>query len=205
MKFSSIAVGVLVATMGIASSAKAAPITYDVSIALDGGYKETGSITTNGTLGALTLSDITSWTFDLSYAVPVDGQTSTIISSTDKYANITGNAGALTATATGLFFNFTDSSRTAESWWFADGPSSGNDLKYALFLGIGSGSGSVTVNFTYNADTSVSESGDQQIGVAVTPLPGSSLLFLTGFGGVFLFSNRKKLFRKNGTSLSFAG
>jgi hypothetical protein len=58
--------GVLaVGLIGVSMTATAGPITYFLSIT-NGTATLTGSITTNGTLGAIQLSDITDWSFDSS-------------------------------------------------------------------------------------------------------------------------------------------
>ena len=56
-------VGVIsVVLLSVCGFATASPITYDVNLT-GGGETITGAITTDGTLGTITLADITEWSF----------------------------------------------------------------------------------------------------------------------------------------------
>jgi hypothetical protein len=58
---------VLVAVVGLGQTCAADPITYNLVdySSLENGWTLSGTITTDGTIGALAASDITSWTFTI--------------------------------------------------------------------------------------------------------------------------------------------
>jgi len=91
-----------------------------------------GSITTDGTIGIIQASDIVSW----------DLQLSDLLNATYDYELTPGNSevvndggGGLTATATGLFFNYSDT--TAELGFQATNPGIYSGWRYFCFSGEG--------------------------------------------------------------------
>jgi hypothetical protein len=166
-----------VATLLAVATTQANATTYDISIT-DNGYTETGEITTNGTLGTLTKSDITSWSFTLvGPGSATHGPTD--ISSSAGVIFSTGTS--LTATANGLFFNFGSG---GAGWTFQN---SGDTAFIEL-----SSNGFTEVDYIWGSNLTQSLSGNVDIGVAATPLPAALPLFAGGLGALGLLGWRRK-------------
>jgi hypothetical protein len=107
---SSLALLALAAFGSAGAAVWAAPITYTLADLGVSGAQATGTITTDGAIGILTASDITSWNIALIDGVGHTGVTLTPIDSTFAYGNnFPTPRNPLTATATALNFNFSDS------------------------------------------------------------------------------------------------
>jgi hypothetical protein len=174
MHLKAVATGVFAALIALANS-QAKATTYDVLIDIDG-LTETGKITTDGTIGTLTKSDITSWSFNL------------VGPNTDTHGptEISGNAGglsplvnsALTTTASGgLYFDF---SAGGAGWMFGS----------SEYLSLSS-NGFAKIDYEWGTATQ-DISGIQEIGVAATPLPAALPLFASGLGALGFLGCRRK-------------
>lgn len=84
--------------VGLVSAASAAPLTYNVSRVVGSG-SVSGTITTNGTLGALGLGDITAWSLTVS-----DGSSTLLM--TETTSEFVVSPSALTADLDSIDFNF---------------------------------------------------------------------------------------------------
>jgi hypothetical protein len=179
----------------------------------------TGSITTDGATGVLTAADITAWSLTL---LAGSGAPFTLSGSNSQYFV---HGVDLTASSSGLFFNFGDSSTTPQPGYFAfqspcfgctSPPStpfafiqwcstgaekSPTDCGDSLSMGDpASGTGTLP-DYKY---FTVAEYGEQlQIAiVASTPLPAALPLFATGLGAMGLLGWRRK--RKNAAARAAA-
>jgi hypothetical protein len=159
-----------------------------------------GTITTDVNTGVLSQSDIVSWDIVQSANTVQFGST---LDPANSMVSLTGTA--LTATATGLFFNFgaTDNSLlefftppgTGNNLQFCDattpctnqnGAQSFSDIVYVFVApGLGSTSGSSPQGL---ATTEIAAAAAP----AATPLPAALPLFATGLGGLGLLGWRRK-------------
>jgi hypothetical protein len=177
-----------------AQSASAATITYNVDLG-SGENSVVGEITTDARTGTLTTSDIKSFSLQITSA----GQTTTLSTG----ATVLVDDKDLTATASGLFFNFSSSS-------------GGNFMLYNLVGGfnyfclndiVGSCSSnpsSVGLNVGgQSIDTDfISETGNFEIGaVAAVPEPSTWAMMILGFCGLGFMAYRRK---QNGAALTVA-
>jgi hypothetical protein len=85
--------------------ASATPITYEVDRTVQSTLHVTGTITTDGSLGALSTANLTAWSLTVSA-----GSSSTPLTQDNSSATITGDW--LVATSTALFFEFVDVTNT---------------------------------------------------------------------------------------------
>ncbi len=84
-----------------------APVIYSVSLVYTDGVSATGTITTNGNTGVLTAGDIVDWNLVLNDFNPPTFGLEGPLSGDNSGVLVTGSD--LTATSTGLFFNFDSS------------------------------------------------------------------------------------------------
>ena len=156
--------------------------TYDVNQIFGSAGSVVGTITTDGTLGVLSSSDISSWNLTLT-----DGSSSTILTllnsvvQSGAYNSVGANAD-LTATASNLLFNFDGGD--AGSWGFSGSTGQFCLTTYSNCFGPAPAMGTYGVggnSWNYSLD-----SGNQVLGTAV-PEPSSLALIgaeLLAFGGI---------------------
>jgi hypothetical protein len=179
------------ALLGV-SQAGAATFTYTVNSALESG-ELTGTIQTDCDSCTLFTSDITGYNLNITDA---GGQSFTLVSGSSNV--FLANNGALTATATGLFFNFSATVSTQFGFQpavFAEQDSvcfSTNTTDQCV-----QHLGGVDINgpIPPNELDQFPLTGSQEIAsasVSATPLPAALPLFATGLGGLGLFGWRRK-------------
>lgn len=181
------------ATVIAAMTASAEATTYDFDLtmgtALLGTNTVTGTITTDGTIGPLSLSDLVTWNLTIqTIGGPVPGGPETLIGP--------GQAGSNSIAAT-LFSSpssFTDlvATPTALSYFFGDAS------QPSLLEIVEGGLGGDGIDL-WNAGTIYQPAGlfeltidDQGFGVSPTPLPAALPLFATGLGAMGLLGWRRK-------------
>jgi hypothetical protein len=169
------------------SAAKASSITYsityNVNIALVFGVTANGTITTDGMLGTLTASDITDWNLLLH-----GGLANFTLSNSNSSVADLGTTPPLTATSTGLFFDF--SSTTLGFIGFATSGST-NGLSFCDVGACGSQFAGIAIIVNSLGITEKS-SGDLEIASRATPIPAAFPLFATGLGAMGLLGWRRK-------------
>ncbi|MEM1235852.1 MAG: VPLPA-CTERM sorting domain-containing protein [Pseudomonadota bacterium] len=211
------------------SAASAAPITYDYNYTISGGtdagtfhydydansygvgeISVTGSITTDGTLGAITQSKITAWEFTLTGETYTQSISSQMLFGTETYAQGSFYATANTLTSTGAYnfyerfygYNSDGSEYNSLIGQVFGNTSYYGDYAIAYRLAYDCTNSS---NCTYlsvygeqagEADQSVYNhavdfKGVVSNGAAVVPLPAGLPLVLTGFGALVLLRRRK--------------
>jgi hypothetical protein len=198
----------LIACMVLLGASQARATTYDIIAPstgeLAGGIS--GTVTTDGTTGTLSASNITSWNINQTIN---DVQFIENLSSSNSTLSLTG--GALTANATELFFNF---SATDDSLLkFSSTLVTGNSLQYCdattACINQNGASDFSTIEWVFVAPGLGSTNGSSpQVGdieiaaatVGTTPLPAALPLFATGLGAMGLFGWRRK--RKNAAALT---
>jgi hypothetical protein len=149
----------------------------------------TGTITTGGTIGQLSLSDLVTWNLTIqTIGGPVPGGPETLIGPGQLGSN------SIAATAFSSPSSFTDLAATATTLSYFFGDSSQPSLLEIVEGGLG-GDGI----YLWNAGTIYQPAGlfelvidGQGFGVSPTPLPAALPLFATGLGAIGLFGWRRK-------------
>jgi hypothetical protein len=166
-------------SVGIAHSCNAGSTTYDVNLMIGQG-SVVGTITTDGNTGVLDAGDITAWNLQL------NGVGATLnLTNLNSHAYSDGNGGDLTATTSGLYFNFSGTDEgdfgfqvvrySGSDYFFVSAPSA---------YGLVGGAETVVPQYYYDPSTQVERvSGDQIIASAV---PEPSSFALLGLGAIGL-------------------
>jgi hypothetical protein len=198
----------LIACMALIGPAEASEITYNMNIN-DDGVVVIGTITTDGTIGALSDADIISYALTTQWtgpSPPATAQTSVACSSScSTNVNITsslpGATPELIASATQITFDFPGNQY---DYLTIGNISSGN----YIFLGDAQGYGGEfategVVGIYIAAYPYINFDTDDLIAtaaVATTPLPGALPLFATGIGAMGMLGWRRK--RKNAAAIA---
>ena len=169
--------------------ARAGDITYNVNFTVGIGSVH-GSIQTNGAVGTLSVGDIVSWNLLLNDGV----STFDLMGTSNSAVDINGTS--LSATATDLFFNF---SNTTEDFVLFQNPVLGSGENFLCFEGAVAGcSAPSSINLRVNIDDTsqvLPETGVQIVGIAGTSAtPGPFVLLLFGTSLLGLAPVRRKLF-----------
>lgn len=182
------------ALLTIATPASAAEYLVNIS---GNGVSATGSITTDGTVGVLSESNITDWLLSLddgSGAFTLDGPSNSEVW-------LIGTA--LSATATDLLFDFSRS-----GFLLFQNPSVGSGTNFACFTGnsvCGGGTNRISITVG-NFGGGVPQSGVQSIAsigsAAAVPEPSTWALMLLGFG--FVGGAMRSARRREKISVSYA-
>jgi hypothetical protein len=159
-----------------------ADIVYNVNI-VSGSNSVVGQITTDGSLGTVIAADI------VDFSLTITNTSGSAVLSPGTLANFQVGGSDLTATSSGLFYNFASTDLSG----------------YVLLLGAqalclnNSGPGCygnfVSSIVLFNGDvTSIPEIGNVQIGTAVgaVPEPSTWAMMILGFAGVGLIAYRRK-------------
>lgn len=165
--------------------AHADSFTYNISDSF-ANFNVNGTITTDSNSGSLSTSDITSYDIFVN-----DGTSSLNLTQSNSQDYING----LTATAAGLFFNFSSKSGNILAF---EAPSLGMGTNYLCYQGRDGGCDNYSgahESIDIGQDNPVSEEryGNQEIATAtaVTPEPESLVLFGTGIIGLAGIARRK--------------
>lgn len=203
----------LIACIALIGPAEASSITYNVSI--DAGDDDvTGSITTNGFIGALSDADIVSYNLTIQYVGPAvySGQpapldnaptnvacSSSCSSKVDITSVLSSPTPELIACATQITFDF---SGNQYDYLTIGNTSSGNYLYLGDAQAYGGEHATQGVVDVYIAAYPYVEFDTDNLiaTAAATPLPAALPLFASGLGALGLFGWRKK--RKNALLLS---
>jgi hypothetical protein len=203
MKTKLLGVVACMALLGV-SQAVAATITYNVDI-VSGSDSATGTITTDGTIGVLSTSNITDWNLLLTIgSSTADG----LSSSPSSSFIVDGNA--FTASPTGLFFNFGDTTGTLNKapytlaqFNFISSTEYGQlQFVNAEATDYNGQVSAVEIFTSINPiiQTSIPETITSPVQIAsTTPLPAALPLFATGLGAMGLLGWRRK--RKNNAAI----
>ncbi|WP_235913335.1 PEPxxWA-CTERM sorting domain-containing protein [Croceibacterium salegens] len=161
------------------------------------GLSANGSVTTDGTIGALTTSNITDWFFDLD-----DGFSTFSLNGPSNSTFLTSSG--LSATASGLFFDFGGS-----GYALFQNPYISSGINFVCFTGsqlCGGGTNRVSVSVNnFGAGFTLGRGGLQQIGsatIGAVPEPATWALLLLGFMGIGGALRSAK--RKQRVSVSYA-
>jgi hypothetical protein len=201
---------VLIGCIALVGPAEAADITYTVDISASpenissGTDTVTGTITTDGTIGALVTSDIVSYSLEVTNSFATFPLSNTIGGTLD----IQNANDDLNATASALTFNFSDTS--ASTYLYINGigaAGSGSLGFYDEAYVTPPASGEIQIGTYGNEDTEVYLTGTSYTlgtvpAVSATPLPAALPLFGTALGMMGLFGGRRK--RKNAAAIAVA-
>lgn len=176
--------------LALATSAAAAHAStvYHLDLA-SGGTSAIGTITTDGATGTLGTANITDWNILLASA----GGTFTLNGAANSQEQI-GGAG-VTATATGLFFDF---SATDGSYLIFQNPAVGLVVNYLCFNdangSCSASPGLVRVDTPAGPGAFSIGSGVQQIAstLSATPIPASLPLFISALGSLGVLTRCRK-------------
>lgn len=172
-------------SLGAAATAYAAPITYDVSEAV-GTATITGTITTDGAIGSISVANIVDWNLLLT-----DG----VLSSTlDSSSSFLGGTEPLFATATTLSYDHSATVADDYVLFFAN-----DNVAYWCLQG----SSGLCSGYTLSSDIAINDGfgarvtyADPQSGVnligAVVPEPNTALLLATGLLALAARGRRKR-------------
>lgn len=191
MRLSSAFAAAILASVVACASPLSASTVYAVSDVV-GAVTLGGTITTDGTIGVLTVANIVD--FDVSFTGI--GTTHITKSTNIRPSFIGGNA--LTATLGGLFFNFSGTgffniqiSGVSASQWVMCGSTGSSCTPLNNWFVNGGGSSGVFNNEVGVVEVAIGP-GDP---AAATPLPAALPLFATGLGALGLIGWRRKLRR----------
>lgn len=155
-----------------------------------------GSITTDGTLGTLAQSNITDWTLDLN-----DGISTFTLSGTANSQRLLIGSG-LTASATGLFFDF-----SGNSVMLFQNPTIGSGKNFLCFTATflcGGGTNGTSIAVLPAGRGYSLQQGVQQVAtfaVAGVPEPATWAMMLAGFGMIGFAARRRQSVK---TTVSYA-
>ncbi|MGA2813472.1 MAG: PEP-CTERM sorting domain-containing protein [Candidatus Acidiferrum sp.] len=155
------------------------------------GQTITGTISTDGNTGALSFTDVNSFSWGIQNASSATGGPGGTVSEQGKSPDVSGTGSGFTATASGLFFDFDNSQQSTLIFRNAlDG------FELCLFTDEGCdppGSGELlSLSGSSNAVTGLS--GNVMIAsVTSTPEPRTSGLVLIGMGGLLLLMRKRFL------------
>jgi len=162
------------AATAIAMATPASAATYIVNVS-GNGVSATGSIETDGTLGLLARVNVLDWQFNLT-----DAGGSFMINGPSNSQLLFFNAPALTATATGLFFDFSGSGAV-----LFQNPQVGSTINFLCYTGSALCGGSYNrISITVqNFGGGISQAGVQQIATAsAVPEPTAWAMMIAGVG-----------------------
>lgn len=184
-------IALLFLALGAPTGLRAETTTYHLTgLAIDGNTI-TGTITTDGNMGALNFTDVNSFLFGIQTASSATGGAGGKVSEEGKSPDVSGTGSGFTATTSGLFFDFDNPQKSTlifknaldgfELCFFTDegcDPSGSGEL-----LSLGGSSNSVT-----------GLSGDVMIAsVTPTPEPGTFGFVLIGIVGLALVMRKRFL------------
>jgi hypothetical protein len=129
----------IIAVVSWAAHVQAAPIAYDVSLAIGTG-NVSGSITTDGTIGLLSSGNFTAWNITI-----FDGIDSDTLVNGDSSSIVTSPTSLVEATATALLFNFDPGAIVARNFLLTRG--SGATTPYWNFSAQANTDGTVGGNY----------------------------------------------------------
>jgi hypothetical protein len=178
------AFAIFIATLPLA--AQASPITYDVNQTIGSG-SVTGSITTDGTIGALTAADVIGWNLHLN-----DGtQTGDLVSGANG-AFVVVEGSALAASLTALTYNYNFASGTDFYFGDTNSPFDG-ELCYTSYSNCWGPTGVGLYNVHEDGlSVFISQTGTQTIAsVSAVPEPATLVLFGAGLAGLAAFRRRR--------------
>jgi hypothetical protein len=166
--------------VGMVGQASAGPITYDIANypADQNGATLTGFITTDGTIGVLTSSDIVSWSWTIT---PVGGTAFTLTSS--EFGSEASMRGPVTASLTSI--TLPDTTAGQPENYFALLGSGNPDLEYDHETGDNVYLGQIPAGTIWSNTNPVLNGSDTWI-IATTSVPEPSTLTLLGIAAVCL-------------------
>ena len=189
---------ILLCAMTVSGGSAIADTIYTVDLPPTGDLTLTGTITTDGNLGAITRADIVGWDLTVWSASLSSGYEFTPLDSTLKLASSggDGSAVALNATATTLTFlpqgsEFVLQALIGEGYGMPTGqavvtPSPpGGNVEYFRTCNAAGVCDEVEIGLPFGVQLA-------DAGQVVTPLPAALPLFATGLGGLGLLGWRRK-------------
>jgi hypothetical protein len=181
----------LIACIALVGPAKAATIVYNIDIS-EGADTITGTITTNGTLGALVTADISAYSLSVTNSEATFPLSNTIGGTLD----IQNANDDLNATATALTFNFSDT--LDSTYLYIDGTGAAGSGSLGLYdeaYVVSPASGLIQIIPYSDTGTNVYVTGTVTLGsvsASATPLPAAFPLFGAGLGVIALLGRRRK-------------
>ena len=173
----------------LASVTANAAIVYNLDRTIGAGTV-TGFIETDGTIGVLGAANITDWTLTLT-APNLSGGPTVVIDAADANSITTVTGTALTASATGLTFDF--SSNGSTNWFLLWSTSSLDGYRLNQCFSGNNQECIFRDNVTPNTEAQwVDRSGQVEFAVAAVPVPAAVWLFGSGLLGLIGVARRKK-------------
>jgi hypothetical protein len=182
----SVALAAAACALALSVGAAKASVVYDVDLSAGIRGSVTGTITTDGTIGTLNSGNITGWDLTLNEG------SDTFVLQPGVGNDVTILGTQTSATATGLFFNFSGTGIVGLTFTSAASPSN-----VFLCFGLagtclaGIGDGIVFGGGAFSGFQIHTESGLVEIAQA-TPLPAALPLFASGLGALGLLGWRRK-------------